>query len=54
MELGADQKHNLHSLCDPSLRAAGSFWAARTHPRAEDSDSYKFWLLRAAEEEFGG
>jgi hypothetical protein len=23
MELGADQKHNLHSLCDPSLRAAG-------------------------------
>jgi soluble lytic murein transglycosylase len=41
---------SIATVASPSLRAAGSFWAARTHPRAEDSDSYKFWLLRAAEE----
>lgn len=34
----------------PALRAAGSFWAARAHLRDEDIDSYKFWMLRAAEE----
>lgn len=41
---------SIASVASTSLRAAGSFWAARAHLRAEDQNSYKFWMLRAAEE----
>ena len=41
---------SIAAVASPSLRAAGSFWAARAHRRAENSDGYKFWLMRAAEE----
>lgn len=41
---------SIATVASPSLRAAGSFWAARVQLRAGQSESYKFWLLRAAEE----
>jgi hypothetical protein len=36
------------SVAAPSLRAAASFWAARSHLRQGDQDGYLTWLARAA------